>query len=351
MQSPLTGRTAIAGIGATEFSKNSGRSEMRLAVEAITGALADAGIDVADVDGIATHTMDNNNDPDVFHAIGGRELKFFTRVAHGGAAACAPFLHAAMAVASGVPSTVVVYRALNERSKYRFGGGAAKQAAGVPDSRLLVASYHQMHGLRTPAATLAIVMRRYMQEYCATSEEFGRIAVTLRDYAATNPNAYFYVKLITLGGHQASRIVADPFRLLDCCQESDGAVAAVITSIEHTRDLRQPPVRILAAAQGASGDQSSGMTHYCGPETSQSCSRRGWWRANSTPWVSWRRRTSTWRSSTTTWPRPSCRSSKLLSSAGVAWPRTLSGTGTSGAVAGCPSTRMAARSGKRISMD
>ena len=95
----LSGKAAIAGIGATEFSKNSGRSELRLAVEATLAALADAGIDPEEVDGLSTYTMDNNPEIELFRNIGGRNLKFFSRIHYGGGAACAPIMHAAMAAA------------------------------------------------------------------------------------------------------------------------------------------------------------------------------------------------------------------------------------------------------------
>ena len=85
-------------------------------------------------------------------------------------------------------------------------------------------------GLGTPAATVAMPARRYMHEYGATSEDFGRVAVADRRHAATNPDAFFYGKPITLEDHQASRMIADPLHLLDCCQESDGAVALVVVS-------------------------------------------------------------------------------------------------------------------------
>jgi acetyl-CoA acetyltransferase len=75
--------------------------------------------------------------------------------------------------------------------------------------------------------------------------------VAARRHAATNPNAFFYRRPITRADHQASRMIADPLRLLDCCQESDGAVAVVVTSLEHARALRQKPVLIRAAAQGS----------------------------------------------------------------------------------------------------
>src|SRR5688572_21181116 len=109
----FSNKTAIVGYGATEFSKNSGRSELRLAIEATLAALEDAGIDPSEVDGMATYTIDNNYEQEIFRAIGGRDLKFFSRIGSGGGAACAPLQQAAMAVASGVAKVVVCYRAMN----------------------------------------------------------------------------------------------------------------------------------------------------------------------------------------------------------------------------------------------
>jgi len=84
----FSNKTAIAGYGATEFSKNSGRSELRLAVEATLSALEDAGLDPSEVDGMATYTIDNNHEQEIFRSIGGRDLKFFSRIGSGGGAAC-----------------------------------------------------------------------------------------------------------------------------------------------------------------------------------------------------------------------------------------------------------------------
>ena len=113
--------TAIAGIGATEFSKDSGRSELRLAAEAVGAALDDAGLRPADVDGLVTFTMDANAEVAVARELGMGELTFFDQVGYGGGAACGTVHHAAMAVATGAADVVVCYRALNERSGRRFG--------------------------------------------------------------------------------------------------------------------------------------------------------------------------------------------------------------------------------------
>ena len=92
------GKTAIAGVGQTEFSKDSGRSEMRLAVEAIAAALADAGLEPKDVDGYCNFTMDNNPAIEINRYLGGGDLTFFSRIHYGGGAACATVLQAALAV-------------------------------------------------------------------------------------------------------------------------------------------------------------------------------------------------------------------------------------------------------------
>jgi len=251
---------AIAGIGATEFSRDSGRSELRLAVEAVRAALADAGLTPGQVDGFVTFTMDSNAEVAVAREIGAGELTFFSQIGYGGGAACATVQQAAMAVSAGIASVVVCYRAMNERSGRRF-GQVSRAAAAAPTSSGVDNSWHYPMGLATPAATVAMVARRYMHTYGATSEDFGRVAVADRRHATTNPHAWFYREPITLAAHQQSRWIAEPLRLLDCCQESDGAVAVVVTSLEYARELRQRPAVISAAAQG-SGPQQYVMTSY-----------------------------------------------------------------------------------------
>ncbi|MER6669260.1 lipid-transfer protein [Amycolatopsis japonica] len=257
----LSGRAAIAGIGATEFSKDSGRSELRLAAEAVSSALKDAGLTPSDVDGLVSFTMDGNSEIAVARELGIPELKFFSRIHYGGGAAAATVQQAAMAVATGVADVVVAYRAFNERSGMRF-GQVSSAAAGQVNSSGVDNAFHYPMGIATPAATVAMLARRYMHEYGATSEDFGRVAVVDRARAATNPKAWFYGKPITLEEHQASRWVAEPLHLLDCCQESDGGVALVIVSAERARDLPHRPAVIAAAAQGSGPDQYVMTSYY-----------------------------------------------------------------------------------------
>jgi acetyl-CoA acetyltransferase len=261
---PLAGRAAIAGIGATEFSKESGRTELRLACEAVAAALADAGLEPADVDGMVTFSMDGTDEIEIARSTGIGDLTFFSRVPHGGGAACGTVANAAMAIAGGVASVVVCYRALNGRSWSRFGAGV-QGMAGAPTADRVHWGWYAPFGLVTPAQWVAMFARRYMHDFGATSEDFGRVTVADRRHAASNPAAWFHGRPITLQDHQASRMIAEPLRLLDCCQESDGAVAIVVTGVERARSLRHPPAVVRAAAQGASADQES-MTSYYRPD-------------------------------------------------------------------------------------
>jgi acetyl-CoA acetyltransferase len=256
--SPLGGKAAIAGIGQTEFSKKSGRTELQLACEAVKAAIDDAGLRPGDIDGMVTFTMDANEEIEVARSVGIGDLTFFTRVPHGGGAAAGTVVQAAMAVATGTANAVVCYRAFNERSGFRFGGSG--RPAGV--TPLWLAPYAPF-GLMTPAAWVALHAQRYMSTYGVTNEDFGRISVIDRGHAARNPDAWFYRRPITLEDHQNSRWVIEPvLRLLDCCQESDGGVALVVTGVARARDLPRPPAVISAAVQGAAYDGEVMTSYY-----------------------------------------------------------------------------------------
>ena len=261
MPGELSGKAAIVGIGATDFSKNSGRSELRLASEAVLDALDDAGLTPADVDGMVTFTMDSNTEVAIARATGIGELKFFSKIHHGGGAACATVQQAAIAVATGVADCVVAYRAFNERSGQRFGQVQLRLVENA-DSTGVDNSFSYPHGLSTPAAQVAMIAKRYMHLSGATSRDFGAVSVADRKHAAKNPKAYFYEKPITIEDHQNSRWIAEPLRLLDCCQETDGGVALVVMSAERAKDLKNRPAIIEAASQGSSPDQYSMVSYY-----------------------------------------------------------------------------------------
>jgi acetyl-CoA acetyltransferase len=260
MNDGLSGKAAIVGIGATDFSKNSGCGELRLAAEAVLDALDDDSLTPAGVDGLVTFTMDSN-EVAVARAAGIGELTFFSKIHYGGGAACATIQQAALAVGAGVADCVVAYRAFNERSGMRFGQVQTRLVENA-DSTGADNSFSYPHGLATPAAQVAMIAKRYMHLSGATSRDFGAISVADRRHAASNPKAYFFGKPITIEDHPSSRWIAEPLRFLDCCQETDGAVAIVVTSAERARDLKHRPVIVEAAAQGSSPDQYTMVSYY-----------------------------------------------------------------------------------------
>ncbi|CAB1370486.1 conserved protein of unknown function [Denitratisoma oestradiolicum] len=257
----FAGKTAIAGIGATDFSKCSGRSTLRLAVEACDLALKDAGLTPDMIDGMVTYAHDANNEIDVCRSLGVDKLTHFSLVHHSGGAACGVIHQAAMAVASGACNYCLVWRAFNERSEDRFGAGVQERAP-APTPMEVDFGWSSPFGLLTPASWVAMFAQRYMYEYGATSEDFGRVAVACRKHAANNPAAFFYGKPITLEEHQASRWIVKPLRLLDCCQESDGGQAMVITTLDRARHLKQKPAVIASAVQGSCDDQQMMKSYY-----------------------------------------------------------------------------------------
>ncbi len=261
MPHSFAGRVAITGIGATEFSKASGRSELSLATEAVDTALRDAGIGPCEVQGLVTYTADTNPDIDIARALGIGELTFMSRIHYGGGAACATIQQAALAIEHQVADVVVCYRAFNERSGSRFGAGIQDRPP-VANAENAHFAFYGPQGLLTPAGWVAMAATRYLQVAGATSEDLGRVSVADRRHAATNPRAWFYGKPITLADHQASRWIVEPLHLLDCCQETDGGQALVVTSLERARDLPNRPAVVRAAAQGSGAGQDMMTSYY-----------------------------------------------------------------------------------------
>ena len=251
------GRDAvIAGIGQTEFSKNSGRSELQLACEAIKAACDDAGISPHQIDGLVRYEMDTNHETLLVQSLGIQNLRHWECVAYGGGAGNAVVGHAAAAVAAGYCNYVVCFRAANLRSNVRLG-----QARGPERIAGGQQAFAAPWGNMAPAHQFGLFVRRYMHMYGATSQHFGWVAVTLREHASRNPRA-LRRDPITLDDHQNSRMVADPLHLLDICQENDGTATIVMTTPDRARDLRHADTLTLveAAAQG-SGPQNEGIIY------------------------------------------------------------------------------------------
>src|SRR5690348_16814610 len=226
---------AIVGIGHTEFGKNLGRPEQTIALEAIKMALDDAGLSPKDVDGTVKYSLENTFEHDIARNLGIPNLRYFGDVAYGGGAGCGAVGHAAMAIATGVAETVVVWRARNR------GSGGRPWATRPSNKQYGEMQWFLPFGLSRPVDQIAMLTRRHMIEYGTTAEHLGHVAISVREHATRNPNAMMR-KPMTMDDYLTVRMVSEPLRLYDCCLESDGALALVLTTPERAAALKQPPV-------------------------------------------------------------------------------------------------------------
>ena len=242
---------AIAGIGQTAFSKSLGLSETEVACRAVQAALADAGLRTADVDGLSIYDIESVGVPETVALMGFEHLRFFATHSHGGGSYCAVVQSAAAAVVAGHADTVVCFRARNRGRQSSFGGGTNE--GGRPWEKIAprvtgMYQYQVPLGIAAPAHEMALIARRHMLDYGTTDDHLGEVACAIRSHAVRNPNAIMRTPM-TLADHHASRFIAEPLRLLDCCIETDGGTAIVVTSAARARDLRQRPVYVMASVQ------------------------------------------------------------------------------------------------------
>ena len=236
-------QAVVVGIGETEYSRESGRTSLQLAAEACKAAIDDAGFEASAVDGLVTYTMDTNDELELQRCLGFPFLRWVGRSPYGGAGCTVSVQLAAAAVTAGFAEAVIVYRALNGRSGRRYGTPESTRAAGSGGE------LHYAFGLDTAAKSYAAETQGYMRRHGVTSEDLGRYAVATRALAATNPRAMYFGKPLTLEEHQASRWIVEPWlRRYDCCLETDGGSALLVTTLERAQASAKPPVAILAAA-------------------------------------------------------------------------------------------------------
>jgi acetyl-CoA acetyltransferase len=259
-----TRRACIVGVGQTEYVKRGGsaESEYRLALRAITAAVAEAGLTPADVDGLSTFSDERSGQWTLAGDLGLRQLRFATTTAiPGGGGSASAVAEAALAVESGLADVVVVYRSLCQGQFARIGRALAPDGVlDTPPSLTETAletealqAFTAPFGVLGPSIMFALPMRRHMERWGTTVEHLGQVAVSVRGHANRNPRALMASRPLTLADHQASRLVADPYRLFDCCLETDGACAVVVTSADRAADLAHRPVTVLASAQGTDG--------------------------------------------------------------------------------------------------
>jgi acetyl-CoA acetyltransferase len=259
MTATVRDKAVIVGIGNTQFSKNSGVSELNLAIQAVKTACDDAGLHPSAIDGMATFTMDTTDEIELARALGVGELTFWGRSHYGGGAATGSLHQAVMAVATGMAETVAVYRALNGRSGHRFSGGVSGE---ITTADAIHWGWYMPYGLLTPASWVAMFTQRWMHLTGVTRDAFYAVAKATRDYAANNPAAFFHGATFDREEYDAQRMIADPLQLYDCCQESDGGSAVIVTTPERARSLAQPGVAIRGVSQCAAKDQEQMTSFY-----------------------------------------------------------------------------------------
>jgi acetyl-CoA acetyltransferase len=246
---PAGRRPVIVGLGMTDLGKVYGRTPADFAADAVRRAAGESGLRLADVDGLLTSSgVTGGVSVDLQRDLGLTDLRLLSHLQSYGSTAGAMVQVASLAVMSGTASVVACVFADSPLQPER-GAGAVYGTRRAPAGwwGLLGAS-----GVIGANPMYALAARRHMERYGTTTEQFGHISVAQRSWAALNPAAQLR-EPITLADHQASRWIADPFRLLDCCLVSNGGIAVIVTTAERAASLTQPPVHVLGWAQSHPG--------------------------------------------------------------------------------------------------
>jgi acetyl-CoA acetyltransferase len=247
-------KVAIVGIGETNYYKRGAApvSEFQLTCEAILKAVDDAGLDIEQIDGLASYSNDRNDPSRLQAALGLPDLSFSNMFwGGGGGGGSGAVGNAAAALVAGYSKYVVVYRGLAQGQFGRFG---QSQAAGKVPYPM---SYTAPYGLMSPAQSFAMRVRRFMHDNHLSQDPLAAIALASYHHAQTNPRAVMYGRPLSREDYDNSRWIVEPFHLFDCCQENDGGAAVVLTTAERARDLKQKPAYLLATAQGSDYRQAA----------------------------------------------------------------------------------------------
>jgi acetyl-CoA acetyltransferase len=247
----------------TKFSRASGCSAHRLAAEAITAACADAGIAPNQLDCVIPHHVTAPPAEDIAGMFGLQDLRFSLVTRLGGASAVGSIEAAQMALRDGLATYVVAFVARNGSTEIR-----ANQRTDTMPGLQFRSGLERPHGMSTAAQWYSTIARRHMHEYGTTREQLGSVAVTMRRHAQLNPHAQMYGRELTMETYLQARMIADPYLLFDCCLETDGASAVVLTTEDRAADAPHPMVAIagVATARASSPDDLFSREDYfdCG---------------------------------------------------------------------------------------
>jgi len=246
---------AIVGIGQTRFTKHLDEPEKVLALQAIAAALADAGIDPSEVDGLSSYTLETTEEIEIARNLGLGDITWFSQVGYGGGAGCGVVGNAAMAVATGQCEVAVAWR-----SRKR-GSATSRPWAGVSPRVGGNNQWTRPFGLLRPVDEIAMLTRRYLHTYGATRDHLANVALAFRRHANANPAATMHDRPLTRDEYFDARWVSEPLCLFDNCLESDGAAAVVLCSAERAREGPHPPAYVHAWAQSLP-HQHQTMTNF-----------------------------------------------------------------------------------------
>lgn len=239
----LREKGAVTGVGETEYMRGTDRTPLSLQLEASLRAIEDAGLKPTDIDGVIPYGHGAVAE-DFVTNFGIPDLRFSATTPMGGASAVAAIQCAAAAISAGVCNHVLLSIG---RTGYS-GGRIGARVQQMPQFRI-IGEFEMPSGAIAPAQLYAPMARRHMELYGTRSRQFAEIAVSTRANASRNPNATMR-KLITVDDHQASRMISDPLRLLDCSLESDGGAAVIISAAERAKDMQKQPVVVMGVAEG-----------------------------------------------------------------------------------------------------
>ncbi|MBP9800942.1 MAG: hypothetical protein KBD39_12620 [Sterolibacterium sp.] len=243
-------KACIVGIGDTPYCRKpgSGMSEAALQLKAALAAIEDAGLKASQIDGILP--FPNLGKAEAMAAsLGCNNLRFAATLHMGGAAPVAGLRLAALAVTSGAADYVLVPGAWNGFSGARVRETTSQDVHSIPGGAI-ARDFYIPYGYTAPPQWYALMARRHMHEFGTTHEQLGAVAIAMRKHANLNPAALMHGKPLTMEDYLASMMIADPYKLLDCCLETDGGAAFVVTSTERARDLQQKPIYVMGAAAG-----------------------------------------------------------------------------------------------------
>lgn len=237
---------AIAGLGMTAMGRVYGRSAEDFADEAVVLACQDAGLALADIDGLLVNAGATRGVTiRLAKRLGLGDLRLAADIQSFGSSAGVMVQTACLAIAAGMATSVACVFADNPLSEGVSTGakyaGKSQQLAGLDDMASAV-------GVRGAVTGYALAARRHMSVYGTTSLDLAEVAVATRSWAMMNPHAQMREPL-TVADHQHSRMITDPLRLFDCCLVSNGGVAVIVTSVDRARDLAQPLVTVKGVGQ------------------------------------------------------------------------------------------------------